>query len=215
MPIKILLVDDHKMFRDGIRAMLDQQVDMQVVGEAADGREAITLARRLAPCVVLMDLTMPHLNGIDATRRLQVENPGVKVVALSMHAERQFVRGMLEAGVSGYLLKESAFEELAQAIRAVCEHDQVYLSPDITCRVLDEYLNPKNTTEPSIHTLTPREREILQLVSEGSNHKEIGTLLHISARTVEKHRYQLMDKLQIRGLPELVRYAIREGITKL
>lgn len=215
MPIEILLIDDHKMFREGIRAMLAQQADMHVVGEASDGREAINLVRRLVPSVVIMDLTMPYLNGIDATRHLQIEFPGIKVIALTIHTERNLLRGMLEAGASGYLLKECAFEELTDAIHAVCEHDQVYLSPAISSCVLDEYLSPHNATEPSGSNLTPREREILQLVSEGNTNQEIAALLHISTRTVEKHRYRLMDKLQIHSLPGLVRYAIREGITKL
>jgi len=215
MAIGVLLVDDHRMFRDGIRNLLDQQVDIQVLGEAADGRTAVRLAQQLAPQVVVLDLTMPHLNGIDAASRIHTENAAIKLIALSMHAERHLVHEMLEAGVSGYLLKECAFEELVQAIHVVHERNQVYLSPEIACQVVDEYLHPAyDGTTATFSCLTSKERIILQLIAEGSSNPDIAEALHLSPRTVEKHRYRLMDKLEVHDLAGLIRYAIREGITK-
>lgn len=214
MTISILLADDHAMFRDGIRTMLEQQAQMHVVGEAADGREAVKMARSLSPKAVIMDVTMPCLNGVDATHRIRAENSDIKVIALSMHAHRRLVHEMLEAGASGYLLKECAFQELIQAVHAVCERNQVYLSPEVAQVVVHDYLRTaRDGATPNADPLTPKEREILQLVAEGCTNDNIAHILHMSGRTVEKHRAKIMEKLEIHRTAELVKYAIREGLT--
>jgi len=216
MKIEIVVVDDHKIFRDGIRNLLDQQANMKVIGEAEDGRTAVDLIRRLSPQVVIMDVTMPNLNGIDATRRIIEKNPDVKVIALSMHAQRRLVQEMLKAGASGYLLKECAFEELVQAIHVVFEKNQIYLSPGITQVVVHDYLQPAQKVElPDVSPLTSKEREILQLIAEGMTNENVAETLDMSRRTVEKHRARIMDKLHADSLADLIKYAIREGLTRL
>jgi len=215
MNTKIVLVDDHRLFRDGVRNLLDQQLDMAVLGEAEDGRMAVEIVRKFSPQVVIMDVTMPNLNGIDATKRILAENPKVKVIALSMHGHRRFVQEMLRAGASGYLLKECAFQDLVQAIRSVLE-DKVFLSPDIARIVMDDYLNPsQRDKKKGISLLTSKEREVLQLIVEGLTNEKTAQVLHMSRRTVEKHRARIMDTLQIDNLAELVKFAVREGLTKL
>jgi DNA-binding NarL/FixJ family response regulator len=173
------------------------------------------MVRKLSPQVVIMDVTMPNLNGIDATRRILADNPDVKVIALSMHAHRRFVQEMLKAGASGYLLKECAFEELVRAIHAVLE-GQSYLSPEITQTVLAGISKtPRKGEEPAISRLSPKEREVLQLIVEGSTSQEVAKILHMSPRTAEKHRMQIKKKLKISSLAVLTKFAIREGLTKL
>ena len=214
MGIDILLVDDHKIFREGVRNLLEKQADMKVVGEAEDGRTAVDLVRTLSPAVVVMDVTMPNLNGIDATRRILSKKPDVKVIALSMHAHRRLVREMLDAGASGYLLKECAFDELVQAIHLTVERNQIFLSSEISRMVVDNYLHPPRKGEiPGIPVLTPKEREILQLIAEGDTSGQVAEILGMSVRTVEKHRLNIMRKLNLRSVAELVKYAIREGLT--
>ncbi len=215
MTIGIVLADDHQIFRQGIRHLFDQQGGMQVLAEAADGRAAVQLARELAPDVVVMDISMPGLNGIDATRRIIAENPEVKVVVLSMHAERRFALEMLKAGATGYLLKDCAFEELIRAIHAVLK-GQTYLCSEMTELVLRDYLHLSEAAK-SLQPcpLTLREREVLQLVAEGKNTKEIANLLNVSVKTIETHRSQIMKKLNLHSLAELTKYAIREGLTCL
>ncbi len=212
-PIKILIADDHEILREGIRRMIEKEPDMEVVGEAEDGRSAVKLARKLAPDVVLMDITMPDLNGMDATRKIVSETPGVKVLALSMHQDRKYVTGMLEAGATGYLIKGCKFEELATAIRSVARKN-VYLSPRIADMVLQGYLgkSPKKFAEP---VLSSREREVLQLLAEGNSVKETAFKLGVSAKTVETHRRHIMEKLQISNSSEIVKYALREGLITL
>ena len=212
-PIKILIADDHEILREGIRRMIEKEPDMEVVGEAEDGRSAVKLARKLAPDVVLMDITMPDLNGMDATRKIVSETPGVKVLALSMHQDRKYVTGMLEAGATGYLIKGCKFEELATAIRSVARKN-VYLSPRIADMVLQGYLgkSPKKFAEP---VLSSREREVLQLLAEGNSVKETAFKLGVSAKTVETHRRHIMEKLQINNSSEIVKYALREGLITL
>jgi len=212
-PIKILIADDHEILREGIRKMIEKEPDMEVVGEAEDGRSAVKLARKLAPDVVLMDITMPDLNGMDATRKIVSETPGVKVLALSMHQDRKYVTGMLEAGATGYLIKGCKFEELATAIRSVARKN-VYLSPRIADMVLQGYLgkSPKKFAEP---VLSSREREVLQLLAEGNSVKETAFKLGVSAKTVETHRRHIMEKLQISNSSEIVKYALREGLITL
>jgi len=215
MSTEIVLVDDHQLFRDGVRNLLDQQLDMSVLGEAEDGRMALEMVRKLSPQVVIMDVTMPNLNGIDATRRILAENPKVKVIALSMHGHRRFVQEMLKAGASGYLLKECAFQDLIQAIRTVLA-DKVFLSPDIAQIVMDDYLNPsRKDKKRGISLLTSKEREVLQLIAEGLTNEKTAQILHMSRRTVEKHRARIMNTLQIDNLADLVKFAVREGLTKL
>lgn len=215
MTIRILLADDHKIMREGLRALLERDLDFQVEAEAENGVEAVQLARKLKPHIVIMDIGMPGLNGIEATRQVTAELPATKVIALSMHSDKRFVIEMLKAGVSGYLLKDSASEELASAIRTVLSGTP-YLSPKITGVVLKDYLSALTKTEPSAFTLlTSREREVLQLIAEGRSTKEIAATLFVSVKTVETHRQQIMDKLNLRSVAELTKYAVREGLTSL
>src|SRR3954468_111323 len=192
MSIRILLADDHQMMRQGLKSLLAEQPDFEVVGEAADGRAAVRLAQELSAAVVIMDVTMPGLNGIDATRQLKAEAPDVKVIGLSMHPERQFVLEMLSVGASGYLLKDCPFAELVQAIRAAVEGD-VYLSP----KVAGVVVRGRGASNAAARSLTPREREVLQQVAEGRNTKQVAQSLHISTKTVETHRRQIMEKLEL------------------
>ncbi|OGP70093.1 MAG: DNA-binding response regulator [Deltaproteobacteria bacterium RBG_13_58_19] len=215
MTIKILLADDHQIVREGLNAILAKHPDLKVVGEAADGRTAVRLARDLAPDVVIIDIGMPDLNGIEATRQIVAEVPGVKVIALSMHADKQFVSGMLKAGAAGYLLKYCASEELLKAIQTV-RANRVYLSPDLVGLVVEDYVQQLEGRDASaFKVLTPREREVLQLLAEGRTTREIAARLHVSVKTIEVHRKQMMDKLGLQSLAELIKYAIREGLTSL
>jgi DNA-binding NarL/FixJ family response regulator len=215
MSIKILIADDHRIMRSGLRSLLDKEPDMEVVAEAENGRMTVQLARKLSPHVVIMDITMPDLNGIEATRQIVSETPDIKVVALSMHSDDQFVVEMLDAGASGYLLKDCALTELCLAIRAVVAN-QNYLSPGIASIVVKDYLRELSKAEAPVSSLlTPREREVLQLVAEGNTSKKIAARLHVSMKTVEAHRRQIMDKLNIHSVAELTKYAIRKGITSL
>lgn len=213
MPIKIILADDHKIVRQGLRTMLEKESDIEVMGEADDGRMAVRLARELSPQVVIMDVGMPDLNGIEATRQVLAECPGIKVIALSMHSDRRFVMNMLKAGASGYLLKDSAFEELATAIRMVLTN-KIYLSTEIANVVIKDYLQGGGD-ESVFSVLSPREREVLQLMAEGKSSRQIADHLNISVKTVETHRMQIMHKLQIFSVAELTKYAIREGLSSL
>lgn len=210
--MKILLVDDHKMMRDGLRALLEKEGE-EVVGEAANGREAIALTHRLRPQIVVMDISMPELNGVDATRRLMAELPDVKVIGLSMNSDRRYVVAMFEAGAVGYLLKNSASEELMQAVRAVTG-DLTYVSPSIAAIVVDSCIAPSSLAK-SGRPLSPRERQVLQLLAEGKSSKDIASRLDIAVPTVETHRRQIMDKLNLHTIAELTKYAVREGLTSL
>ncbi len=215
MSIKVLLVDDHQIVRDGIRNLLEKEPDIEVVGQAEDGREAMRLMRDLAPEVVIMDIVMPDLNGIEATHQILNEYPDTKIIALSMHSDRRFVAKMLAAGASGYMLKNCAFSELIRAIHIV-KDNQAYLSPGIAEIVTKEYvrhLSEANFSNPSV--LTEREREVLQLLAEGRSTREVALRLHVSVKTVETHRRQIMRKLNINSLAELIKYAVREGLTSL
>ena len=215
MKIRIVVADDHKIMREGLKALIDKQPDMEVAAEAQDGLTATRLARKLLPHVIIMDIGMPEMNGIDATREIVAENKDIKIIALSMHSDRRFVLEMLKAGASGYLLKDSAFEELVTAVHTVMT-GQSYLSPRITDIVVKEYLHNLPRNESSAFTiLTQREREVLQHLAEGKSTKQIASTLNLSVKTVETHRQQIMDKLQIRSVAELTKYAIREGITSL
>jgi two-component system response regulator NreC len=214
MNIRIILADDHAIFRQGLRALLENQPRMEVLAEAENGREAVRLARELSPDLVIMDLTMPGLNGVEATRQITSASPKIKVIALSMHADQRRVGEMLAAGASGYLLKDSAFEELIQAINAVVEHGN-YFSPPVIGPIVREYLKLCSREHSSGPALTPREREVLQLLAEGNSSKETAFLLHINVKTVDTHRQRIMKKLDLHNLADLTRYAIREGLTSL
>jgi two-component system, NarL family, response regulator NreC len=215
MNLRIVLADDHQIVRDGLRVLLEQESGMEVVAEAEDGRTAVELARQEKPDVVVMDIAMPDLNGIEATRQIKAEMPNVKIIALSMHADKRFVAGMFQAGASGYLLKKGAFRELTQAIRDVVA-DNKYMSPKIASVVIEDYVQQlSEKPAPGADVLTAREREVLQLLVEGKTAEQIAAHLHVSINTVGTHRHHIMDKLNIRSLPELTKYAIREGLTFL
>jgi two-component system response regulator NreC len=213
--MKILLADDHKLMREGLRMLLEELGGVTIVGEADNGISAVRMARDLKPDLVLMDIAMPDLNGIEATRRIMIESPGVKVIALSMHADKRFVKGMFAAGAAGYVLKGSAFEEVASAIKTVTA-GRIYVSPKITDQVLADYV--KQLTKPSAGTESPlsgREREVLQMLAEGKSSRMIAEHLHVSVTTVDTHRKHIMDKLGFRSIAELTKYAVREGLTSL
>jgi DNA-binding NarL/FixJ family response regulator len=231
--MKVLLADDHRIVREGLRSLIQAQPDLEVVGEAPDGRQAVEMVRQLSPDVVVMDVAMPQLNGIEATRQIIGEEAGVKVIALSMHSDRRFVAEALKAGASGYVLKDSAFEELVTAIRSVIA-DRVYLSPRVAGVVVEDYVRrlptrgkreeapgrlddgaPAGHVPSVFDAITPREREVLQLMSEGYATKEVAHRLHVSVKTVETHRRQIMEKLDLHSVAELTKYAIREGLTAL
>lgn len=215
MSIRILLADDHKITRQGLRSLLDENDDMEVLAEAENGRDAIELARKLNPDVIIMDVSMPDLNGVEATRQIIQDNHDVKVIALSMHSDTLFVSEMLKSGASGYLLKDCAFQELEQAIRTVMD-GKAYLSPSISGVVVEDYLHRLSKTDMSTsEVLTDREREVLQLIAEGQSTKQVALKLHISAKTVETHRRQIMNKLDMHTVAELTKYAIRKGLTAL
>ena len=215
MSVRILLADDHGIIRQGLRSLLEKQPDIEVVAEAEDGRKALGLVRELVPDIAIMDITMPNLNGVDATRRIVGEFPEVKIIALSIHSNRRFVADMLKAGASGYILKECLFDELVQAIRTVVA-GSIYLSPRITGVVVDDYVERLLTTadlQPTV--LTEREHEVLQLLAEGKSMKQIALELYVSTKAIEANRRRIMEKLDIHSVAELTKYAVREGLTPL
>lgn len=213
--IRLILADDHKLFRLGLKQLLDKQKLVKVVGEAADGFEAARLAHDLKPDIVLMDISMPQLNGIEATRRIVDDDANVRVVILSMHADRRYIQESLRAGAKGYLLKDSAPEEVLRAIGKVMRN-QFYLSVRINEQVIADFIRLTESEKPTpFSLLSAREREVLQLLAEGKSTREIADKLNISAKTVETHRQHLMDKLNMHTVAELTKYAIREGLTTL
>jgi DNA-binding NarL/FixJ family response regulator len=209
--MRILLVDDHALVRAGLRSLLEGFDGVEVVAEAGNGREAIELARTHAPHLVLMDIALPELNGLEAAARLRDEQPGARVIMLSMHSNEEYVLRALRAGVAGYLLKDSAPSELQHAIETVAR-GEVYLSPRASRKVIDDYLRRHDASDDPLQQLTPRQREILQLIAEGKSTKDIGFLLAISIKTVETHRAQLMRRLGVHDVPGLVRCAMRLGL---
>ncbi len=215
MSVKILLADDHAIVRQGLRSLLEKESDIEVVGEAEDGRKAMQLVRELVPDIVVMDITMPNLNGIDATHEIMSEFPRIKVIALSTHSHKRFITGMLKAGASGYILKECLFDEFVQAMRTVIGGG-TYLSPRITDAVVSDYVECLSTAVSSqLATLTDREHEVLQLLAEGKSTKQIALELHVSTKAIEANRRHIMEKLDIHSIAELTKYAVREGLTSL
>ncbi len=206
---RILLADDHAVVRQGFRLILNAQPDLEIVGEAGNGHEAVELAERLQPDIVIMDVAMPGLSGIEATRRLTAGAPRARVLALSMHKDSVYVREMLKAGARGYLLKDALDTDLLAAVQALARGDG-YLSPAISDAVLNDYR--KHVTDP-IDLLSSREREVLQMIAEGKTNKEIATVLNLSVYTVDAHRGRIMEKLNLHSTAELVRFAMRSGIT--
>jgi DNA-binding NarL/FixJ family response regulator len=215
MSIRILLADDHEIVRQGLRSLLEKEPDLEVVGEAEDGRKVLGLVRQLLPDVVVMDISMPNLNGADATRQIVRGFPKVKVIGLSIHSRRAFVADMLKAGASGYVLKECPVDELIEAIRIVAAGDK-HLSPKVAGVVVSDYVKHlSGSTESPLETLTAREREVLQLISEGKNTKHIALELHVSTKTIEASRRKIMEKLHAHSIAELVKIAILGGLTSL
>jgi len=212
MSAKIVLAEDHQLIREGLRTLLEKELGMEVIGEAGDGEAAVQLARELLPDIIIMDVTMPGLDGIGATRQIISELPSVKVIALSMYSNKLFVMDMFEAGASGYLLKECASVELEHAISAALANE-IYLSPKISGLVLDSQMKRPLATRNPTAVLTKRECKVLQLLASGKSTKEIALMLNKSVQSVDAYRRQIMDKLDIHSVAGLTKYAIREGLT--
>ncbi len=213
--VEILIADDHKIVREGLSMLVENQPNMKVVGLAKNGRDAVDLTLNLVPDVIIMDITMTGLNGIEATRLIHKKHPHIKIIALSMHSDRRFVSGMLDAGASGYLLKDCAFEELTTAINDVLKN-RIFLSHEITDIVVKDYLI-KSSEKPlsAFAKLTVREREVLQLLAEGKSTKQAAEILFVSAKTIEGHRSQIMRKLNVHNIAGLTKLAVKEGLTSL
>ncbi len=213
--IKVVLADDHMIIKDGLRSLLEKQQDMEVVAEVENGRAALQHVKELSPDVVIMDIGMHELNGIDATRQIVNISPEVKVLALSMYSDKRFIKGMLKAGASGYVLKDSAFKELIDAVRVIVE-DKTYISPGVASIVMEDYLENSSEDRSSTRSLlSVRELEVLQLLAEGKSTKQIAATLSLSIKTIESHRVRIMQKIDVSNIAELTRYAIREGIITL
>lgn len=213
MSIRVLLADDHAMLRYGLTRSFEMEEDIEVVAQAEDGHTAIGLVRDVSPDIVIMDIGMPDLNGVEATRRITREFPRVKIVALSMHSSDKYIREMFRAGASGYLLKNCPFEELVEAIRTVMM-GKTYVSPSIGDMIIKEYVSKPEEDKSVFSVLSQREREVLQLLAEGKTTKQVAKVLHISPKTVEAHRLRIMDKLDIDNIAMLTKYAIQEGLTQ-
>ena len=212
-PIRVLLADDHTLVRAGIRSLLNGLENVEVVGEAGDGQEAVRLAESLRPDVVLLDVGMPGLNGLDVAARLVIHDPSIRVLILSMHTSEEYVLRALRAGCAGYLLKGSAVAELEIAVRAVAR-GETYLSPAVSKHVMDDYVRRTGGATDPIDALTPRQREVLQLVAEGNTSKDIADRLGLSFKTVEAHRAQIMERLGLHDVAGLVRFAMRMGLVR-
>ncbi len=212
MSIRILLADDHTLLREGLHALIDEQPDMTVIAKAEDGRTTVELAAKMRPDIIVMDISMPGMNGMEATRQILAKDPGIKVLALSMHTDKRFIAEMLGAGASGYLLKDCAFEELICAIHALADR-RTYLSPKISDTVVKDYAS--RFSKSTLSVLAPREREVLQLLAEGKSTREIASILQVGVKTVQTYREQIMEKLDIHTVAELTKFAVREGLTSL
>jgi DNA-binding NarL/FixJ family response regulator len=213
MSIRILLADDHAVLRHGLSRSLAMESDFEVVAQADDGHTAVDLVRETKPDLVVMDISMPGLNGMDATRQIRKDCPHVKVIGLSMHSNDKYIREMFKAGASGYLLKNCPFEELTEAIRSVMG-GKTYISPSIGEVIISDFVNRPDEQKSIFSVLSQREREVLQLLAEGKTTKQIGRALHVSPKTVEAHRLRIMTKLGIDNVAQLTKYAIREGLTQ-
>ena len=213
---RVLLAEDHTIVRKGLCALLDAEPSIEVIGEAQDGREALLKAEQLHPDIVLMDISMPGLNGLEATRQIKKRFPEVKVLILTVHSDEEYIRQILRAGASGYLVKQAAPNELISAIEAI-QRGESYLSPSVSKKVVQEYVQHAAgaAEEDSYERLTDREREVLQLIAEGNSTRDIAELLHLSVKTAETHRARLMSKLDIHSTAELTQYAIRKGVISL
>ena len=215
MTIKVILADDHNITRSGLKALLEKEQNIEIIAEAENGRQAVKLAMEVKPDIIVMDISMPDLNGMEATRQVLSNNPEIKIIALSMHSHRRYISGMLKAGATGYLLKSCAFEELTNAISTVVE-GKAYLSPSIADTVVKDYVNPSSTPSSSkLADLSAREREVLQLIAEGLPTKETADRLFVSESTINTHRRQIMEKLNIHSIAQLTKFAIQEGLTFL
>lgn len=215
MTVRILIADDHQVVREGLKALLDDPPRFRVIGTASDGREVAALARKLNPDVVIVDIAMPELNGIDATRRMLADNGALRIIALSMHSDKRYISGMLQAGALGYVRKESAFEEMSAAVDAVSQGN-VYLGEGVAGVVVNDYRQMIEKSAPTeADPLSAREREVLQLLAEGHRATEIAARLHVSSKTVETHRRQIMSKLGLDSVAALTKYAIRHGLISL
>jgi DNA-binding NarL/FixJ family response regulator len=209
--IKIVLVDDHKLLRDGLRNIIEQKSNMHIVGEASDGREAIKVSSKLMPDVIVMDVAMPGMNGVEAAKQIHKAQPDIKIIGLSMHSGKQFIQGMFKAGAFGYLLKDGDADELLTAITTVVQNKK-YLSKDIN----QEFLSMLKSGEDIVKShLSSREKEVLQLIAEGNSSKEIGEILFLSSKTIDVHRNNIMRKIDLHTIPELTKYAIQKGLTSL
>ncbi len=215
MNLKILIADDHKIVRQGLRSLIEKFKGAEIIGEADNGEEVIKMAKKTTPDIIIMDISMPKLNGITATKQILKANSKIKIICLSMYSEKQYVADMLKAGASAYILKDCAFDELICAINSVIEN-KVYLSPGISNNPAEDYKNILHSNELSIYSiLTRRQFQVLKLIAEGNNTKEIANKLGISVKTVETFRKQIMEKLNINSIARLTKYAIKEGITDL
>ena len=213
--IKVLLVDDHTIVRQGIRALLESVPDIQIIGEAEDGKAAVEMAEKLRPNIMLVDISLPMLNGLEVTRRVRKKVPECKVLVLTMHENEMYVSQILRTGASGYLVKKTAVSELIMAIRSV-HQGKAYFSPSISKIVLNDYLRKESRGEgPSTELLSNREREILQLLAEGYSNKEIAVILNLSVKTVSNHRNRIMQKLDIHDITSLVKYALKQGFIEI
>ena len=213
-PLRIIIVDDHAVVRRGVRALLESQPGWEVAGEAVTGREAVDLAKRLCPNIVVMDLSLPELNGLDAARQILKDSPRTEVLVLTMHHSEELVRNVLQAGARGYVLKSDADQSLIAAVESLRDH-KPFLTSTVTEFVLDDYVHRAEEDVVNAGTVTPREREIIQLLAEGKSNKETASALSVSVKTVEAHRANIMRKLRLRSVSDLVRYAIRNKIVQV
>ena len=214
MPIKIIIADDHRLFREGLVNLLSDAKDIEILAQAENGMDVIAKAKELNPDVIIMDIGMPVLNGVEATGKLLKELPGIKVIALSMHSDKQYIKGMLEAGASGYLFKNCAYDELIEAIHTV-NAGKKYLSDRITEIMIQDYLGKEESMPETDSELTERESEILKLIAEGVSTSEISELLFVSVKTIGTHKQHILEKLNLKTSTDLVKYAIKKGIISL
>ncbi|KAF0236327.1 MAG: two component LuxR family transcriptional [Prolixibacteraceae bacterium] len=214
MKIKVLLVDDHQLFREGIATLLFSAENIEVIAQAEDGADAIEKVKHYKPDVVLLDIAMPRMNGIEAAKKIKILNPAVKVITLSMHSDKQYVKGVLEAGADGYLLKNCTYRQLTDAVQTVYEGKK-YLSQDITEMVINGYLSPSKSEEREYDKLSEREKEIFMLFAHGKSTREIGEKLFISVKTVNTHKQNILAKLKLTSNAELVKYALKNGLISI